>query len=175
MKIRIFRKYPFLILAIISSSILIIKLIGLTINITPSMKEGFYVKTGGAIKRGDIVAACLIDPYKSIGLKNHYIEKGTKCDGVVPVIKRILAIPGDNVLLTSNNIIVNNIAFPFKTLSTDSSGRILNIYPRGKYFHLTGYWLIGTGSEKSWDSRYWGPVYANQILYKLTSISQKNF
>ena len=63
--------------------------------------------------------------------------------------------------------IVNNTRFPFKTLHKDSSERVLNIYPRGKYLRTNGYWLIGTDSPKSWDSRYWGFLNRQNIIFKL--------
>lgn len=49
----------------------------------------------------------------------------------------------------------------------DSKGNSLNSYPRGEYLNSNGYWLIGTGSQHSWDSRYWGPVTDEQILLKV--------
>ncbi len=42
---------------------------GLTINTTPSMEIGLYIKQQGEIKRGDVVLVCLVDPYKTIGLQ----------------------------------------------------------------------------------------------------------
>lgn len=161
------KKYPFVILCIFSSCLLMVKLLGVTINITPSMKKGIYIGTYGEIKKGDIVAACLVDPYKAIGLRQNYIERGTRCDGSDPIIKQVVAVPGDDVELTYEYIIVNNIRLPFKTGKKDSAGRNLNIYPRSKYLNTNGYWLIGTNSLNSWDSRYWGPVLHKQVLYKL--------
>jgi conjugative transfer signal peptidase TraF len=163
----IVNKKPIFILIIFTSMFVLMKLFGVMINVTPSMKEGIYIRAYGAIKRGDIVAACLPEPYKTIGLKNLYIEKGSKCDGADPVIKKIIAVPGDDVILDDNYIIVNNTRLPFKTLHKDSSERVLNIYPRCRYLRTNGYWLIGTDSPKSWDSRYWGFIKKEHILYGL--------
>ncbi|OAI47777.1 hypothetical protein AYO45_05600 [Gammaproteobacteria bacterium SCGC AG-212-F23] len=172
MNIVIRKKYPFLILIIMLGCIFLAKIWGVIINITPSMREGIYIRTYGEIKRGDIVAACLKDPYKTIGLKQLYIEKGSKCSGADPIVKKIIAIPGDNVRLTDKYIQVNNTILSFPTVTKDSVGRGLNSYPRGNYLHVKGYWLIGTNSPNSWDSRYWGSVEREQILYKIKLITE---
>lgn len=169
-KSHITRKYPFFILLFFFGVLAIVQVLGVTINITPSMKEGIYIRASGKIKRGDIVSACLSDPYKTIGLKNSYIQKGTKCNGADPVIKQVIAIPGDNVVLDKNYIKVNGVTFYLPTKIKDSNGKNLNTYPRGKYFNTKGYWLVGTNSANSWDSRYWGFIMESQILLKLWRI-----
>jgi conjugative transfer signal peptidase TraF len=130
------------------------------------MPEEIYRKDNGKIHRGDIVAFCLVEPYKTIGLKQRYVEKGTACHGTDPLIKQVIAIPGDEVRLTDSSTAVNTIIYPYQTRYTDSNNRKLAVYPRGTY-HAQGYWLIGTHSPHSWDSRYFGEVSASQILYKL--------
>jgi conjugative transfer signal peptidase TraF len=170
MKIRIIKKYPLIVLIIFLSVMLAAKLFGVVINITPSMKRGVYIKTHGEVKRGDIVAACLDEPYKTIGLKNFYIEKGQACNGSDPVIKQVIAIPNDDVVWSKNGIIVNNITFDLPVHNKDSKGKILNHTEFGEYSHTKGYWLIGTNSTNSWDSRYWGDLKKEQILYKLKAL-----
>ncbi|MBV9575129.1 MAG: S26 family signal peptidase [Gammaproteobacteria bacterium] len=39
--------------------------------------------------------------------------------------------------------------------------------PRGDYPNINGYWLIGTHAKNSWDSRYWGAIKKENILYVL--------
>ena len=164
------RKLPLVLLAFFIIVILTIKSLGMLINVTPSMKEGIYIRASGEIKRGDIVAACLPDPYKTIGLEKFYIEKGRKCDGADPVIKKVIAVPGDDVILAGDYISVNHHRILLKTKNQDGMGRMLSIYPRGTYSHTKGYWLVGTNSPNSWDSRYWGAIPKTQILYKLKPV-----
>ena len=170
MTVRLFNKYPFFIIAGLLIIASVINHLGITINFTPSMKEGIYIKKAGQIERGDIVAACLDEPYQAIGLKNSYLIRSTKCHGAAPVIKKIIAVPGDNVLLTYDYIRVNGRKLLFKTKLRDRSGNSLHVYPRGHYLQTDGYWLIGINSRNSWDSRYWGYVKKEQILYRLTYI-----
>jgi len=168
-RIKLRNIYPLFILALIVFLGIIALHIGLIINVTPSITRGVYMKSAKEIKHGDIVAFCLSEPYKSIGLKSQYIEKGRNCDGTDPLIKEVIAIPGDKVILSNTFITINNKKYPYKTLFMDSNGHNLAYYPRGTYFS-SGYWLIGSNSPKSWDSRYWGPINTHQVLYKVIPI-----
>ena len=149
------------------AAIVLIQRAGVTMNITPSMKVGLYIKQNGAVGKGDIVSFCLKDPYKKIALERNYLGTGSKCSGADPLIKEVIAAPGDNVILTDEYIKVNKNKYAFPTSHFDSLHRPLASYPRGKYLHTQGYWLIGANSQKSWDSRYFGPVSRGDILTKL--------
>ncbi len=70
-----------------------------TINLTPSMPLGIYVKSYDVIQRGDIVAACLPESYKSLALNAGYLHRGARCSGSDPIIKEVIAVPGDHVIL----------------------------------------------------------------------------
>jgi hypothetical protein len=70
------RKYPFLIVISVVVVVLTAHYFGILINVTPSMKLGVYRKPTTLMHRGDTVAFCLADPYKTIGLDKLYIEKG---------------------------------------------------------------------------------------------------
>jgi conjugative transfer signal peptidase TraF len=158
-------RYLIIALFVIASIIIMRKI---TINITSSMPLGLYIKQSGDIKRGDIVLVCLSEAYKTIGLQRHYVIKGNKCDGMTPLIKKVIAIPGDKVTLTDEYIKVNEQKYFYLTYYYDSKKRALNVYPRGEYNQ--GYWLIGANDKHSWDSRYFGPVKKWQILFKLNRV-----
>lgn len=164
---KIKRKYPLVVVSCIVIAFIIIKTLSITINISPSMKEGIYINTYGILQRGDIVALCLTRHYQIYGLKRLYILKGRTCHGSEALVKKIIAIPGDHVILSGNTIVVNGVKYNFKTLYSDSLGRSLEVYPRGNYPDTAGYWMIGTHAPNSWDSRYWGPVSKNLILHKI--------
>lgn len=163
----IINKRPLYLLLGVFSIASLLKISGACINVTPSMPEGVYIRAYGAVQRGDSVAFCLPEPFKSFGIERAYIYKGTKCDGSGPMLKKIIAVPGDNVTLTDSTIIVNGVSHPFKSWDKDSQGRPLKKFKQGNYFKTTGYWMIGTGSLHSWDSRYWGPIKKEQIFYRL--------
>ena len=156
-----------LLLLVIVLVVVLNKYFDIAINITPSMKYGIYIKANGEIGEGDTVSVCLKDPYKKIALERNYAAKGSKCSGIDPLIKEVVAIPGDDVILADKYVEVNQKRYSFPTSHFDSLDRVLAVYPRGKYLHTPSYWLIGVNNKKSWDSRYFGPVSRAQILTKL--------
>ncbi len=127
------------------------------------MPEGIYRREYGKVHRGDIVAFCLEELYKSIGLKRFYIEKSRICQGSDPLIKQVIAIAEDKIVLTDQSIAVNEKIYPYRTLYKDSNWQKLAVYPRGIYYSH-GYWVIGTHSLHSWDSRYFGEISQHQLL-----------
>ena len=167
---RIKRKWPLLILLLALLVVIFTNYLGLIINITSSMKNGLYIKQSSAIKHGDIVSFCLSSHAQHIGLSQHYLQRGSGCDGSNPLIKQVIAIPGDDVVLAENYIAVNYIKHFYKTYHEDSFNSPLMTYPRGIYKNTQGYWLIGVNDSKSWDSRYWGPISEKQIRHKLKPI-----
>lgn len=143
------------------------------INISSSRPIGLYYiekltpSSSKTIKRGDIVAICLMHKVERLGLQRQYIMPGTQCHKSKPLIKTIFAVPGDSLILILEKITLNGKNYSLKTLKTDSQNRALEIYPRGIYKHTVGYWVIGTYAFNSWDSRYWGPLQEEQILFQL--------
>lgn len=169
MKIRIYRKYPLVVLAL---TIIILLLFvyaksKLIINTSPSIPLGIYTlkPISGQLKQNDLIAFCLDKKDQDFALSRGYILAGTRCNGSTPLLKSIIAIPGDNVTLTNNKIIVNNKTYNYPTQQYDSKNRLLPNWPRGKYQNTLGFWVIGTNSNKSWDSRYFGSINRNQIIF----------
>lgn len=81
-------------MVLIAVVMLLANYVGLTINITPSIRQGFYVRSSGEIGKGDIVSVCLREPYKRIALERGYLGKSKKCFGSDPLVKEVLAVPG---------------------------------------------------------------------------------
>jgi conjugative transfer signal peptidase TraF len=144
----------------------VLKYFGVLINYTPSIKRGIYIKEQGEIRRGDIVAVCL--------KKNRDDSKSAlffiPCAHPHPLIKKVIAVPGDTVILRKTFIAVNGQYFLFNTLYFDSEGNPISHYPFGKYEKTIGYWLIGSDAPNSWDSRYFGPIDIENVLNKIRPI-----
>jgi conjugative transfer signal peptidase TraF len=135
------------------------------INISPSEPLGVYkIEKSNSIHRGDIVAVCLSVKYKKIGLKDGYLIPGMRCEQTAPLLKTVIAVPGDAITLKNSQIIVNGRIYPYATKQFDSKGRALDQVLRG-FYKDKKYWLIGVANPNSWDSRYWGGVDKSQILY----------
>lgn len=131
------------------------------------MPRGIYWRETGKIHRGDFVAFCLNKKHQQSGLDRGYLINGTRCQFSEPLIKKVIAVPGDNIILSSQFIIVNSKFLSYQTLSTDSQNRPLEAYPAGVYTNTKDYWVIGTDSKRSWDSRYFGPIPQKSILWKI--------
>jgi len=123
------------------------------------MPRGVYLKTNSPIARGSIVSVCLDSYHAKFGLERHYLMQGSRdCENITPLMKQVIAIPGDDVVLTDEYIQVNGKKYTYPTLYKDSTGRDLPVYPRGRYMNTNRYWLLGVSDPKSWDSRYWGSM-----------------
>jgi conjugative transfer signal peptidase TraF len=138
----------------------------IVINITPSMPKGVYFKKSSPLHRGDIILFCLDQKYQQIGLEHHYLETGKYCNGASALIKEVVAVPGDEVTLLKNAIIVNRKRLEYQTQHQDSNHTPLSVFPRGNYT-VNAFWVIGTHSQLSWDSRYFGYIPRQQIISKL--------
>ena len=141
------------------------------INLTPSMPIGLYRQLPTTkIDRGDIVSACLPLAIAKHGLARGYLTKGRCPGGSIAVLKKIIAIPGDTVQLTTKSMKVNNRRYPAPQHTQDSSGNvIIRWIHNGTYKNVTGYWLYGNHSPNlSWDSRYYGSLSRSNIygVYK---------
>lgn len=153
--------------AVILSLSILMRSDELIINISSSLSPGFYIRATGSIEHGDIISFCLAKPSQTFGLQRGYLMSGQICHGSVPLLKEVIAVPGDDVALSMTSIIVNGKVYSAVTDLVDSQNRKLFIFPRGTYLHTSGYWLFGNNSVKSWDSRYWGPVQSFQIISKM--------
>jgi conjugative transfer signal peptidase TraF len=143
--------------------------VGIRINTTPSMPRGAYYErmspAGATLHRGDVVIACVTWAKGDVA---PYIGGGVCQDtGLEPVLKPVAAIPGDDIDMTRDGIVVNGVLLPHSArLAKDGQGRILpqplltdqqSIVPHGYV------WLIAP-MDKSLDSRYLGPFKVSQIV-----------
>jgi conjugative transfer signal peptidase TraF len=95
-----------------------------------------------------------------------YVPQGGVCPGgLVPVGKRICAVPGDTVTVTPNGLLVNGTPVPnSRPLPFDHKGRPLPHLAAGQYGVGPGeLWVLSPYSRLSFDSRYFGPLKTAQI------------
>lgn len=135
------------------------------------MPKGIYIQQKKLnVENGDIVAVCLPNELKHFALQRKYITKGIYCSGAAPLIKKIIAMPGDNIEVNDHMIQVNNEStYPIKIFKSDSHGRQLFACSNGTH-RANGYWLLGVNNERSWDSRYFGEINSSNILCVLRPI-----
>lgn len=136
------------------------------LNISGSMPVGIYRKlTASSIHVGDIVAVCLPKALEQVGLKQHYLTGSRTCPyGAAPVVKQVIAVPGQKVTLSAQKICVDTRCYPAPAQRNGITGDpVRRTVPLGEH-KATGYWLYGAHSpDASWDSRYYGGVHRHAI------------
>jgi conjugative transfer signal peptidase TraF len=137
---------------------------GLRVNRTSSFPVGFYRLTGGDWHKGDLV---LVDvpvdrPVFQMAKTRGYLFGSLDRSGVVPILKRVVAVHGDFVEV-ARAVRVNGIELANSVVqSEDSAGRPMpvvsgGVVPDGQV------WLMSDENRRSFDSRYFGPVPAELI------------
>ena len=153
-------------LAALLTSTLGLRLSPLRFNHTRSLPRGLYRLTHEPLRRGDLVSACLPQAVSDLGRRRGYLHSGVCPSGVEPVLKRILAVPGDTVDVDVRGLSLNGVPIEHSaSVQTDHLGRPLTSFPSG-FYHLgrSDYWLLSTYDPMSWDSRYFGPIERANIL-----------
>lgn len=135
------------------------------------MPIGFYRRIMiTKIKRGDLVAVCLPKRIAVVALERGYLRAGNCPSKVIPVLKQVIAVPGDTVILTNSNITVNGVKYTAPFMPLDHNKKALQKFiSNGLYQHTDGYWIYGANDPiNSWDSRYYGAVTRKAIsgVYK---------
>jgi len=134
---------------------------GLFFNVvSSSMPRGIYKRVDEIPKTGSFAATCLTEELARYGLERGYLIKGRCPTGIQPVLKKVYAGVMDTVAIKNCRVTVNGHELNgFDILETDSQGRAVAVFYKGKVFlKKDEFWLMSGHKKNSWDSRYWGPV-----------------
>lgn len=136
--------------------------LGYRLNVTPSLAVGVYRLQEGTPQRGDIVSFCLAGTAAELAGMRGYLQPGQCPSGLRPLMKRLAAIPGDQVVILPGGIscISPNgfgCIWPISPQKKDRMGR--QIHPA----HISGTVPVGmalvlTSYQGGFDSRYFGFV-----------------
>ena len=149
------------------------RLAGVRLNLTGSLPVGLYVTSGARPARGALVLACLPPQVAMFARERGYVPRGGGCPGgVVPVGKRVLALTGDSVTVTSSGLVVNGMPVANSLpLTADRKGRPLPRLVAGRYVVAPGrVWILSSYSRFSFDSRYFGAVETAQVRASLKGL-----
>jgi conjugative transfer signal peptidase TraF len=143
-------------------------------NGSASMPVGLWrtVPFQGPLRTGDIVTFCPAEAVAELGLRRGYLDGGHCPGGVAPLLKPVAAVPGDEVVIDARGISVNGrLILRSRPLQTDPAGRPLTAIAQGAYrVDPSSVWIVSGHDERSYDSRYWGPLQITTILARATPI-----
>lgn len=159
-------KAPLVVVAVVVVAYLVAWLSGysVAVNSSKSMPRGLYlVGPLKEVQRGQVVALCIPNAAAAAIYKaRDYLGPSSRCAvGLPPVLKPVVAIPGDLVEISAAGTSVNGTLLPnSRVFDTDSDGRPIDHLPvgwskrlgPGEFFALANY------IERSLDSRYYGTV-----------------
>lgn len=145
--------------------------LGLRFNLTSSLPVGVYRVTNDAptLERGAIVLYCLPPLIARLAHDRGYVPRGGVCaEGLVPIGKIAAALPGDTVGVAPDGITVNGRPqLHSRSLKADMMGRQLPRLVGGSYLVRRGeIWLLAP-SDRSFDSRYLGPLTAENVVARV--------
>lgn len=141
---------------------------GIRVNTSYSLPLGLYAATNDEM--AELIEFCPAEPFASESASRSYRTPGFACsDGAVPLLKPIVARPGDLVIVSPEGISVNGYLLPKSyPVSHDANGRPLKAWPNGLYGVEPGtVWVASTYNAGSYDSRYMGPIQTSQIRRRL--------
>jgi conjugative transfer signal peptidase TraF len=150
--------------------LLILGAAGFRVNLTNSLPMGIY--RVAPLARASYVAFCLPNEAGRLSIERGYRPYGSCAEGGAPLLKQVIASAGDHVAVSASGIAVNGILLPnTQPLHQDRAGRSLQPWAFGDYIVPAGeLWVVSTYNRFSYDSRYYGPVSSNQILYGLNRV-----
>ena len=145
---------------------------GYRIPLTDSVPFGLYKVTDEPVSRGLFVAECLPLDMATFATERGYLQEGSCPGKVMPLLKEVVAVEGDEVDLTWAYVAVNgHVIFSSETRIIDSKGRAVPAFRRGKFRLKPGEFLsLGLNSERSWDGRYMGPTKVADVIATLKPV-----
>ncbi|MDQ5921643.1 MAG: hypothetical protein QG673_1702 [Pseudomonadota bacterium] len=136
-------------------------------NISISEPLGYYLAIPGMpIHNGDLVLTCLTNKhykhvFNELGMKD---VSGQCANGMMYLIKRIVAATGDKLEVTASGILINGILY--KNSKQFAEGRGIKLYPLAlgysRILKEDEFFMLGN-STNSVDSRYFGVINKTDI------------
>ena len=145
----------------------VLGLSGMRINLTDSLPRGLYLITDDL--NAALVEFCPPGVFGALFARRGYRPGGICPDREAPLLKPVIARPGDRVLISADGISVNGRQLPnTKPRRYDSAGRPLASWPSGVYSVASAtVWAVSTYHPNSFDSRYFGPISDSMIRHRL--------
>ena len=151
--------------------VLLLAAMDIRFNPSPSLPLGLYrwerllAEEARLLERGNIVIFCPDSAASALALRRGYLKRGPCPHGSVPLGKPVVATAGDTVEVTPDGVWVNSILVEKSIpLEVDRKGRPLPVRLNLFVLSESEYFVFSTRVAGSFDSRYYGPVRAQQIV-----------
>ncbi|MBB5708423.1 conjugative transfer signal peptidase TraF [Sphingopyxis panaciterrulae] len=129
-------------------------------NASASAPVGLYgVGEVAPLARGDMVIARLPVEFRLFAARRHYLPAN------VPLVKRVAAVPGDEVCAAGARVMVNG-RLVARRLDRDGAGRPMPWWSGCTELGTGEVFLLMTDSRASFDGRYFGVSEAGDIVGK---------
>jgi conjugative transfer signal peptidase TraF len=141
--------------------------LGIRVNLSPSLPVGLYRVDAGPA--ANLVEFCPGEPFGLLANARGYRHAGVCADGGSPLLKPVVARPGDMVTMSPEGVRVNGQPLPSSAPRTrDTAGRLLTPWPFGTYVVKGGtLWVLSSYHARSFDSRYFGPIADSAVRVRL--------
>lgn len=127
-------------------------------NASASVPEGLYrVRPASVVRRGDLVALRPSAALSRYMAQRHYLPLG------LPLLKHVVAVPGDRLCRSSARITVNGTAMG-DALAHDRRGRPLPRWQGCSVLSAGQIFVMNSGVRASFDGRYFGPIDRARVL-----------
>lgn len=155
------RKIVLIVLLFLTAVVLFTFCSGIYINTTNSVPVGLWIKENGRLVKGKYIVVCPEDNGAFRQAKrNGYVGTGNCKGDYEPLIKPVMALPGDKVSVSKKGIAVNGILIKNSQIAEkDKAGRPLPSLDYSDYTVADGQvWVISSYNNASFDSRYFGAL-----------------
>ncbi|KUM26734.1 S26 family signal peptidase [Mesorhizobium loti] len=132
-------------------------------NASASAPVGLYGLGLGAARTGDFVLVRMPKMVGQLTDQRGYLPRS------VPLVKRIAALPGEHVCAFNDAIIIGG-KIVARRLKADAQGRPLPWWNECRALTGSEVFLINGDASGSFDSRYFGPVPAANIIGRLVPL-----
>ncbi|MBN1684465.1 MAG: conjugative transfer signal peptidase TraF [Gammaproteobacteria bacterium] len=156
----------------------VFKIFGIVFTYSGSVPIGFYRKLSREIiHHGEYIAFCLPTGIATMGLSRRYIRSGICPSGSEVLIKKVIAVPGDQVIIDNHDIRVTSHHitwhYPAPTHIFDKNHLLVHRFIQDGTYITKGYWVYGDGNiYYAWDSRYYGAIPKRNIRGRLKPLLQ---
>lgn len=136
-------------------------------NASASVPIGLYlVKPADALHIGELVVVMPPEAVAAFLAERGYLARG------VPLLKRVLALPGQMVCRTGRTITVDGKTVG-DALDRDRLGRVLPDWQSCRIVADSEVFLMNWQSTNSFDGRYFGPLSASTIVGRAVPLGTK--